>query len=74
MKLTVETFVYINISVYSYSKHHWPKCKIIWVNDYIYTVRMLNVLGKVNVKEHSELNVISHTIDLENLFRVSEHE
>ena len=66
--LGINTSVYINESLSIYYKKLWAKCKKLHDNKLIYTFWTSNDSMKLKVSENGNIHVITHDVDLEELF------
>ena len=66
--LGINTPVYINDSLYIYSKKPWAKCKKFHSNKLIYAFWTSNGSIELKVSENGNIHLITHDIDLEELF------
>ena len=66
--LGINTPVYINDSLCIYYKKLWAKCKKLHNNKLIYAFWISNGSIKLKVSENGNIHVITHDLDLEELF------
>ena len=66
--LGINTPVYINDSLCIYYKKLWPKCKKLHNNKLIYAFWISKGSIKLKVSENGNIHVITHDLDLEELF------
>ena len=70
--LGINTPVYINDSLCIYYKKLWTKCKKLHNDKLIYAFWTSNVSIKLKVSENGSIHVITHDVDLEELFPKNE--
>ena len=64
----INSAVFINDSLCRYYKNLWAKCKKLWLNKFIHGFWTSNEFIRLKVTETSNVRVISHDADLEELF------
>ena len=64
----INSAVFINDNLCRYDKNLWAKCKKLWLNKFIHGFWTSNGSIRLKVTETSNVRVISHDADLEELF------
>ena len=64
----INSVVFINDGLCWYYKNLWAKCKKLWLNKFIHGFWTSNGSIRLKVTETSNVRVISHDADLEELF------
>ena len=64
----INSTVYINDSLCQYYKNLWTKCKKLWLNKFIHGCWTSNWSRRLKLTETGNVPVITHDVDLEELF------
>ena len=64
----INSAVYINDSLCRYYKNLWAKCKKLWLNKFIHGFWTSNGSIRLELTETGNVRVITHDVDLEELF------